>query len=230
MKKALLVLDFINGIATTGSCQTYLAQHPEVVNNTNQLIDYCQKNGISTFFVRLAFDENYTNCPKHSKMFTWAKDNKRFLLGTPDTEFVDALHYKRGTDQVINKPAVSPFYTTSLEEQLKKMGIEELIITGLATDNAVNLVTREAHDKGFYTVVVQDACGASTAEVHNSALALLAKIAGEVSTTEACLARLKEEASAVKKNNPSSMWQPEKEAATTNTTGDGTEAKMELNN
>jgi nicotinamidase-related amidase len=180
MKTALLVIDLINGVVN-GTCKEYISKHP-VIENANIIIDKCRKENMPIYFIRLAFDASYKDIPKHSKAFKNIKLHKKYANGDDDVELAQQLHYNND-DIVINKTAVSPFYKTGLENKLRSDGVERLIFTGLATDNAINLGVREAHDRGFYTVIAKDACGASSVEFHQESLMLLDKIAGEIIMT-----------------------------------------------
>lgn len=181
MKTALLVIDYINGIIN-GSCKDYAEKYP-IVKNTNKVISFCQSQNIPIYHIRVAFDKNYSGLPKHSPLFNQAKQKGLFQIGNPDAEFITEIDIQ-SSDTIINKTAVSPFRSVGLLDSLKSLQVEKLIFTGVATDNAINLGAREAHDMGFYTVIVEDACGASTEEHHQWAIALLKKIANEIITTD----------------------------------------------
>lgn len=182
MKSALLVIDYINGILNNG-CKKFAEDHP-IVANTNKLIAMCRKEGVPIYFIRLGFDANYSHCPKYSLAFNRIRKNKLFRLGELSAEFINEIDY-RPTDIVINKTAVSPFCCEGrLIESLRKNKTERLIFSGVATDNAINLGVREAHDMGFYTTIVEDACGASSEDFHRQAINLLEKIANEIVTTK----------------------------------------------
>lgn len=184
MKAALLVIDYINGIIN-GSCKDYAKKYP-IVKNTNKVITFCRSQNIPIYHVRVAFDKHYTGLPKHSPLFNQAKEKGLFQIGNSDAEFIEEIDIKP-SDIIINKTAVSPFHSQGLLDSLKSSQIEKLIFTGVATDNAINLGTREAHDMGFYTVIVEDACGASSEEHHQWAITLLKKVANEIIITDACI-------------------------------------------
>ena len=189
MKKALLVIDFINGIVRDGSCKAWANEHP-IVGNTNKLIDAARKRGIEIFFVRLAFDKNYTGCPKHSKMFNYVKSQGMFQLGNEDTDFIDALDFHADHDTVINKLGANPFAGNNLEQLLKENDIEHLIFTGVATENAIDIGVRYANDQGFYTTIVTDACGAANKDLQTPILLALERIANELIDTKTCLEQM----------------------------------------
>lgn len=188
MKTALLVIDYINGIIG-GSCKNYAQTHP-ILANTNKLIQAARANHLPIYFVRLAFDSNYSGIPKHSHMFNYVRSHGLFQLGQDDTAFVEGLSYQK-TDVVINKTAASPFHCNGeLTKSLQAQNIERLIFAGVATDNAIDIGVREAHDDGYYTVIAEDACGASSEEFHHWTLVMLKKIANEIVLVEAFIQTL----------------------------------------
>lgn len=181
MKTALLVIDYINGIIN-GSCKDYAMSHP-IVDNTNKLISVCRTKQIPIYFVRLAFDENYTDLPKYSKGFNHIKNQELFKLDSPSTDFISELDYQDG-DTIINKTAASPFHSKDLTLLLQSKNIDKLIFAGVATDNAINIGSRQANDAGYYTVIAEDACGASSEEFHDWSITMLEKIVNEIVTVD----------------------------------------------
>ena len=68
------------------------------------------------------------------------------------------------------KHRISPFYATGLEAVLRGQAIERLVIAGISTDYVVQSCAREAHDRDYETIVIGDACAATSQEVHLQAL------------------------------------------------------------
>src|SRR3990167_4534970 len=185
MKTALLAIDYINGIFG-GSCKNYTETHP-VLSNTNKLITACRKHHIPIYFIRLAFDSNYTHLPKHSSMFNYVKSHGLFQLGHKEVEFIENLDFQVG-DIVINRTGTSPFCCNGkLTTYLQSQNIERLIFAGVATDNAIDIGVREAHDAGYYTIIAEDACGASSEDFHQWTITMLKKIANEIVSVEALI-------------------------------------------
>jgi len=183
MKKGLLIVDMIDGIAVNGSCGSFVKEHP-ILNNINHLIQVFREHHLPIYFIRLAFAKGYPDYPEHSKIFNYIKDNSKFLIGEKDTEFMEKLNFREKEDRVFNKTGTSPFHHSELLEVIHADEVEQLIFTGVATDNAVNIGSRFAHDEGYKTTVIADACGASTLEMHDASLKLLAKIVNEITNTK----------------------------------------------
>lgn len=92
--------------------------------------------------------------------------------GMDDTNFVDGLmplpHHI-----VLEKSQPSLFVDTPLDLRLKTLGVDTLIISGVATDIGIEFTCRHAAALGYFTVVVEDASGAYSDEAHERSLAFL---------------------------------------------------------
>ncbi len=80
-----------------------------------------------------------------------------FLIdGEPGNDFVAALQPLDG-EVVIAKPGKGAFYATDLQERLAQRGITHLFITGVTTEVCVQTTMREANDRGYECLLVEDA-------------------------------------------------------------------------
>lgn len=62
--------------------------------------------------------------------------------------------------------------------------VETLYICGVSTNMAVELTSREAHDRDYQVVVIGDACGSFDEETHQTALKVLTRIANIITVAE----------------------------------------------
>ena len=81
----------------------------------------------------------------------------RILIeGEPGNDFVASLRPLDG-EVVIAKPGKGAFYATDLQERLERRGITHLLITGVTTEVCVQTTMREANDRGYECLLVEDA-------------------------------------------------------------------------
>jgi len=81
----------------------------------------------------------------------------RILIeGEPGNDFVESLQPWDG-EVVIAKPGKGAFYATDLQERLERCGITHLLITGVTTEVCVQTTMREANDRGYECLLVEDA-------------------------------------------------------------------------
>lgn len=76
-------------------------------------------------------------------------------------------------ETVIDKPGFGSFYRTDLEDRLRRRGVDRLILIGVTTQCCVSSTLREAVDRGFRCLTVEDACAATTPDLHAASIAVI---------------------------------------------------------
>ena len=184
MKTCIITLDIINELChPDGKLARYVdrIEQSNMINNINKIIEWGRKNGALVIHIRLGFRDNYKDGSTISPIFKLVLKNKILKMSEWGSQFCDNLN--RAEDDVeIIKHRVSGFYGTDLDLILRANKIEKLVLTGIATNNAVELTAREAHDRDFAVTVISDATECSDDAAKKASLNFLSRIA-EVKTT-----------------------------------------------
>jgi biuret amidohydrolase len=114
------------------------------------------------------------------------------VRGEPGHDIVPELAPATG-EPVIDKPGKGAFFATDLETMLRSRGIAQLIVCGVTTEVCVNTTVREANDRGFDCVVLEDCTGSYFPEFQQAGIAMIKAqggIFGWVSSSEALIQAL----------------------------------------
>ncbi|HEX3604809.1 MAG TPA: isochorismatase family cysteine hydrolase [Candidatus Dormibacteraeota bacterium] len=79
---------------------------------------------------------------------------------------------------VLDKPGKGAFCATDLELMLRNRGITSLLVTGVTTEVCVHTTVREANDRGFECLVLEDCVGSYFPDFHETALRMVAAQGG----------------------------------------------------
>lgn len=209
-RTGLLVIDFQNYGCNPdcGVAQMLLEQHPEVASyyvpriretiaSSRRLLDAFRETGREVVFTRHGAllaggrdmiarrrqrDEDSVEQTQTPTL--WARGSFEHDVVSELTPLDDEL--------VIDKNASSAFNGTGIDQLLRNLGLETLVLVGMATDMCVETTARDAADRGYNVIVVEDATATFFAEHHRAALSALARVYTQVWPSEQVLASLRQ--------------------------------------
>ena len=94
------------------------------------------------------------------------------VAGEPGADIIPALAPVAG-EWVVDKPGKGMFWATGLHERLQAAGITHLVFTGVTTEVCVQTSMREANDRGYECLIVEDATESYFPEFKQVALAMI---------------------------------------------------------
>lgn len=183
-----LVMDLINDIVgEKGPNAQVFGQEVArraILDKTVDAIARARAAGVAIGFVRVGWSPDYREWPAQSPQFRPAKEKGLFRLGTWGTE----LHARikavlRPEDLDVVKHRVSPFYGTNLEPVLRAQRIERIFMSGVSTNYVIQAGAREAHDRDYEVVLLEDCCCAASQEEHDWAIKGLSRPARIATST-----------------------------------------------
>jgi nicotinamidase-related amidase len=119
---------------------------------------------------------NYLLLPKHSE----------------DAQIVPELAPREG-EIVVTKTTDSALTGTNLRLVLHNMGIKNVVLTGIFTDQCISSTVRSLADESFNVILVEDCCAAGTDELHRQELEMLNMIYCHVISSDELMEYLKPE-------------------------------------
>lgn len=157
VRPALIIVDMVVDFVT-GKFGNPYAQG--IVPNIRLLIDKAHEKNIPVIYLRDAHTE------EDKELSLWGK---HAMEGDKGSEIIPELSPQEG-DYVIKKKVYSGFYKTNLEEVLRNLNVDTVILTGTSTHICVLHNSADAFFRGFEVIVVSDATASFVPEEHERAL------------------------------------------------------------
>ena len=156
-----------------------------VKQNAARLLNSAREQGIPVISVRIAFNPGHADVIQNCKIFRDVVANGAMVEGNWGTEFYEGLGPLDG-EFVVKHSRVNAFYGSQLEEILRVLKAERLIMAGIATNSVVETSARHAADMGYEVIVASDACSCARPDLHDASLENMRYIA-EVRNVEQLL-------------------------------------------
>jgi nicotinamidase-related amidase len=177
---ALVLIDLQRGIV---GMQTHPRPAADVVRNAVRLIAAARTRGALVVLVHVSFAADGADAlrldtdeasPAGQRPANW-------------DAFVDEVQPDT-RDIVITKHQWGAFYGTDLDLQLRRRGRRTIILGGISTNIGVESTARDAYERGYQLILVEDAMASMRAEDHVASVTRIFPRLGRVCTTDAVLA------------------------------------------
>jgi nicotinamidase-related amidase len=165
---ALILIDLQKGIVGLP------AAHPmdEIVNHASVLAEAFRRRGLPVVLVNVD-----GGAPGRTEQAMRIRD---FPAGW--TDFVPELN-RQPADHAVTKRTWGAFTNTGLEQHLKKLGVTQVVIAGVATSAGVESTARHAHELGFNVTLAVDAMTDMNLDAHVNSVTRIFPRIGDTGTT-----------------------------------------------
>ncbi|MEA3442125.1 MAG: nicotinate phosphoribosyltransferase [Chloroflexota bacterium] len=167
MAKAILVIDMLRGFLEEGYPLYCGAKARNIIPNVQKLLARELSQGAKVFY---SYDSHTPDDPEF-KMFP-----PHCIEGTPETKLIPELLEYPG--EMIPTRHFSGFYNTPLEEKLKELNPETVVICGVCTDICVLYTVADARNRGYEVEVPVDCVASFDDKAHSFALEHMEKVLG----------------------------------------------------
>jgi nicotinamidase-related amidase len=171
---ALILIDLQKGIV---AASTQPRPSSEVIRNGVRLAQAARASGALVVLVHVSFAADGAD------MLRTDTDEQPPSLRVPGwDEIVDEL--KPSADVVVTKRQWGAFYGTNLDLELRRRGRKTIVLGGISTNFGVESTARDAWERSYQLVLVEDAMAARSADDHTFAITRIFPRLGRICATE----------------------------------------------
>ena len=164
---ALVIIDMQRDFVEPGGFGAALGNKVEhlqkIVPTVAKLLKTFRELGLPVVHTREGHRPDLSDCPPAKKSRGDSKlrigdkgpMGRVLVLGEPGNDIIPELSPESG-ELIIDKPGKGAFYATGLQERLNALGITHLIFTGVTTEVCVQTSMREANDRGYDCLLIED--------------------------------------------------------------------------
>lgn len=158
-----------------------------VIPNAGKLLAAFRSIGLVRVFVRLG--GQISECGDLVPRLRPLEREFGNVPGSRESEFLDELAPQRG-EAIVTKLSASAFTSSNIDALLRNLGVSTVVFVGVSTSQCVDLTARDAADRGYDCVIVEDAVAEDSPEFHRATLDQFGRLFGSVMTTDEVLAEV----------------------------------------
>lgn len=193
-KTALVVVDMQRDFVEPGGFGETLGNDVSrltaIVPTVRALLDLFRREGWLIVYTRESHSPDLADCPPAKRergnptlrIGDLGPMGRILVRGEPGNDIVDALAPHPG-EIVLDKPGKGAFYATALGEILRLKGITHLVFAGVTTEVCVQTTMREANDRGYDCLLVEDATESYFADFKSATIDMIRAQGGIVGWT-----------------------------------------------
>ncbi len=164
---------------TLAQAESYYQRVRDLLPRLKKLQDACRSRRLEVLFTRIEANTN----DGRDLMPGYRLSGVIVPKGSPEAEILPEVA-PIGDEIVISKTSSGAFNSTALDQILRNLGIDRIIVAGVSTHACVELTVRDADDRGYWVYIAADACTAATERLHTDSLARIRKGLILVKTTD----------------------------------------------
>ncbi len=186
-KTAFIFMEFQKDfLAETGKLNL-IKGDGDFVKNAQKILHMAREKNLQIVHVHLGFSPLYKELREDiDGILAIVKQTGAFQKDSDGSQAIDGF-LPREKELCILKNSISAFEHTNLEEQLKKLGITDIVFMGLLSNICIESSVRDAYDKGYRVFVVQDATSTLDETGHQHAIRNVLPLFSTICTTDGCL-------------------------------------------
>ena len=180
---ALVLIDLQNSVL---AMQTAPYPPADIVSRSAVLAKKCRELGIPVVLVSVGFRADGKDRLAVPTDTVWRAPA---AAAANPTEIAAALEADPGDIHIL-KHQWGAFYGTDLDLQLRRRGVDTILLGGIATNFGVESTARDAWERAYKVVFVEDAMTSVSAEAHQFSVATVFPRLGRVRSSSQVLAAL----------------------------------------
>ncbi len=167
MKSAIVIVDLLEDFFKED--RKRLKEHREtLVNNVNKLVKEARNKNIPIIWIRQEYKADLSDAPLRNR-----KSNIPITIeNTEGSQILSELDRAKSDYEVIKK-RYSAFFNTNLDELLKKLGIDTVIVLGINTHACVRMTAIDAYQRDYEVILALDCINSYDGEHHRVTLEYL---------------------------------------------------------
>ncbi|HPT65286.1 MAG: isochorismatase family cysteine hydrolase [Acetomicrobium sp.] len=178
---AFLIIDMQNDFCLPGA-PFEVKGAMEVAKKIREALQACRKYGLPVVHVFRYYRPNGSDV-EITRYDKFVQVGGALIEGTKGGEIVDELKPIDG-EYLICKRRWSAFFQTELDNLLKRLDVDQVVVTGVQTPNCIRGTVWDANSLDYEVIVLTDGTGASTSEVHEANLNDMKNIGVKLMTVE----------------------------------------------